>query len=63
MINTDTILIVKHNWITPYNSYKEGDSAPVSYWAKKVGVDVETFIKDFEIGLLNYWYKIREEND
>lgn len=61
MITEDTMLQLKVEWKNPYNSYKKGDSATASYWAKKVGVPIDEFIKDFNVGYLYYWYQIQEQ--
>jgi len=53
-----THLVVIRDWISPYNSNMKGNHAPAEYWAKKLGKDTNTFIKDFENGCLDQWFKV-----
>jgi len=57
-IVSDTRLVVKRDWITPYDGYNKGDHAPVEYWASKLGKDIETFIDDFKNGSLDEWFEV-----
>lgn len=53
-----THLIVLKDWVTPYNSVKKGNHAPVYYWAEKLGKTEDKFIKDFTDGCLDSWFKV-----
>jgi len=53
-----TQLVVIRDWISPYNSNMKGNHAPAEYWAKKLGKDTNTFVKDFENGCLDQWFKV-----
>ena len=53
-----THLVVIRDWISPYNSNMKDNHAPAEYWAKKLGKDTNTFIKDFENGCLDQWFKV-----
>lgn len=57
-ITSDTLLITKKSWNTPYNSITEGLQAPVTYWASKLGKPVDEFIKDFNSGSLDNWFSV-----
>ena len=57
-VSGSTHLIVLKDWITPYNSVKKGNHAPVYYWAEKLGKTEDKFIKDFTGGYLDEWFKL-----
>ena len=57
-VSGSTHLIVLKDWITPYNSVKKGNHAPLYYWAEKLGKTEDKFIKDFTDGYLDEWFKV-----
>lgn len=57
-ITSDTHLVVKRDWVTPYSSYNKGDHAAAEYWALKLGKDIETFLYDFDNGYLSEWFEV-----
>lgn len=57
-ITENTILVVVRDWITPYNHYMRGDHSSAKYWAYTLGQNIEVFIKDFNNGGLDMWFKI-----
>ena len=59
-INADTKLKVLRDWITPYNSNMKNQVSTSENWAKKLGKDTDTFIKDFSNGSLDDWFEIKK---
>lgn len=53
-----TELVVIRDWFSPYNSNMKGNYASAEYWAGKLGKETNEFIKDFENGSLDLWFKI-----
>jgi hypothetical protein len=56
-INSDTRLKLKKEWKSPYTNLKIGDNSTIETWAKKSGVTVESFIKDYNNGSLDDWFE------
>lgn len=56
--DSGTVLIVLKDWVTPYNKVKKGNHAPAYYWANKLGISEYEFIKDFNNGSLEQWFKV-----
>ena len=59
-ITPNTILVVKKDWITPYNSFHKGNTAKAEYWASKLGKSTNDFITDFNGEYLSEWLEVYE---